>query len=87
LPGTIGMKPPHITTEAERKQVPEMTDLFVDTGLDGAGLKRAGVRVGTPIAPSTSFRRLSKNRVMGKAFDDRAGCYVLLKLLEEGGLP
>jgi endoglucanase len=24
---------------------------------------------------------------MGKAFDDRAGCYVLLRLLEEGGLP
>jgi len=87
LPGTIGMKPPHITTEAERKQVPEMTDLFVDTGLDAAGLKRAGVRVGTPIAPSTSFRRLSRNRVMGKAFDDRAGCFVLLRLLEEGGLP
>jgi putative aminopeptidase FrvX len=87
LPGTVGMKPPHITTEAERKQVPEMTDLFVDTGLDAAGLKRAGVRVGTPIAPSTSFRRLSKNRVMGKAFDDRVGCYVLLRLLEEGDLP
>lgn len=87
LPGTIGMKPPHITTEAERKSVPEMSDLFVDTGLDAAGLRRAGVRVGTPIAPSTSFRRLSKNRVMGKAFDDRAGCYVLLRLLEEGGLP
>lgn len=87
LPGTVGMKPPHITTEAERKQVPEMTDLFVDTGLDAAGLSRAGVRVGTPIAPSTSFRRLTKNRVMGKAFDDRAGCYVLLRLLEEGNLP
>lgn len=87
LPGTVGMKPPHITTEAERKQVPEITDLFVDTGLDAAGLKRAGVRVGTPIAPSTSFRRLSRNRVMGKAFDDRVGCFVLLRLLEEGNLP
>lgn len=87
LPGTVGMKPPHITSEAERKQVAEMTDLFVDTGLDAAGLQRAGVRVGTPIAPSTSFRRLSRNRVMGKAFDDRAGCYILLRLLEEGDLP
>jgi len=87
LPGTIGMKPPHITSIAERERVAEMSDLFVDTGLGAAALKRAGVRVGTPIAPSTSFRRLSKNRVMGKAFDDRAGCYVLLKLLEEGNLP
>jgi endoglucanase len=87
LPGTIGMKPPHITSAAEREKVADMSELFVDTGLDAASLKRAGVRVGTPIAPSTSFRRLSKNRVMGKAFDDRAGCYVLLRLLEEGGLP
>jgi putative aminopeptidase FrvX len=87
LPGTIGMKPPHITSVAERERVADMADLFVDTGLDAAALKRAGVRVGTPIAPSTSFRRLSKHRVMGKAFDDRAGCYVLLRLLEEGNLP
>jgi endoglucanase len=87
LPGTIGMKPPHITSAAEREKVLDMSELFVDTGLDAAGLKRAGVRVGTPIAPSTSFRRLSKQRVMGKAFDDRAGCYVLLKLLDEGNLP
>ncbi len=87
LPGTIGMKPPHITSPEERKKVPEMTDLFVDTGLDKAALTRAGVRVGTPMAPSTSFRRLSQKRVMGKAFDDRAGCYLLLRLLEDGDLP
>jgi endoglucanase len=87
LPGTIGMKPPHITTEAERKQVVEISDLFVDTGLDLKGLKRAGVRVGTPMVPSTSFRRLSRNRVMAKGLDDRVGCYVLLRLLEQGDLP
>ena len=87
LPGTIGMKPPHITSEEERRRVADMGDLFIDTGLDSAALPRAGVRVGTPIAPSTAFRRLSKNRVMGKAFDDRVGCFVLLRLLEEGNLP
>jgi putative aminopeptidase FrvX len=87
LPGTIGMKPPHITSEEERKRVPDMADLFIDTGLDSAALGRAGVRVGTPVAPAMSFRRLSKHRVMGKAFDDRAGCFVLLRLLEEGSLP
>jgi endoglucanase len=87
LPGTIGMKPPHITSEEERKRVPEMSDLFIDTGLDSSALGRAGVRVGTPVAPAMSFRRLSKHRVMGKAFDDRAGCFVLLRLLEAGDLP
>ena len=87
IPGTIGMKPPHITSEAERKSVPEMADLFVDTGLDRKALERAGVRVGTPMVPSTSFRRLSAHRVMGKAFDDRMGCYLLLRLLENGDLP
>ena len=87
LPGTIGMKPPHITSEEERRRVADMGDLFIDTGLDSAALIRAGVRVGTPIAPSTSFRRLSRNRVFGKAFDDRVGCYVLLRLLEDGNLP
>ncbi len=87
LVGTVGMKPPHITTEEERRKVPEPSDLFVDTGLDASVLARAGVRVGTPIAPANAFRRLSRNRVMGKAFDDRAGCYVLLRLLHGGDLP
>ncbi len=87
LPGTIGMKPPHITSEEERKRVTEMADLFIDTGLERAALERAGVRVGTPVVPAMSFRRLSRHRVMGKAFDDRAGCFVLLRLLEEGDLP
>lgn len=87
IPGTIGMKPPHITSEAERKSVVEMSDLFVDTGLDKKALERAGVRVGTPMVPTTSFRRLSKQRVMGKAFDDRVGCFILLRLLEDGDLP
>ena len=87
LPGTIGMKPPHITSEEERKRVADIGELFVDTGLGKAALDRAGVRVGTPMVPSTSFRRLSKNRVLGKAFDDRVGCFSLLRLLEEGTLP
>lgn len=87
LPGTVGMKPPHITSLEERSKVPEVGDLFIDTGLSRSSIERAGVRVGTPMVPATSFRRLSRNRVMGKAFDDRAGCFVLLRLLEEGHLP
>ncbi len=87
LPGVIGQKPPHITSEEERKRVLDMSDLFVDTGLDRAALTRAGVRIGTPMVPATSFRRLSRRRVMGKAFDDRAGCYVLLRLLHGEDLP
>jgi endoglucanase len=87
LYGTVGMKPPHITTEEERRKVLEPGDLFVDTGLDPGALTKAGVRVGTPMVPANPFRRLARGRVMGKAFDDRAGCYMLMRLLHEGGLP
>lgn len=87
LYGTIGMKPPHITSEEERHKVLEPSELFIDTGLDQAALTKAGVRIGTPIVPANPFRRLSRSRVMGKAFDDRAGCFMLLRLLYEGDLP
>ena len=42
LPGTIGMKPPHITTIAEREKVVDMSELFVDTGLDAGHEDLAG---------------------------------------------
>lgn len=43
----------------------------------------SGIRVGDSITWYPHFDQLSDDRVVGKAFDDRAGCAVLIQALEE----
>ncbi|MGX5086798.1 aminopeptidase [Enterobacter sp. UPMP2052] len=43
----------------------------------------AGIDAGDRVTFDTPFQTLPHNRVMGKAFDDRLGCYLLITLLRE----
>lgn len=43
----------------------------------------AGIDAGDRVTFDTPFQTLPHNRVMGKAFDDRLGCYLLIALLRE----
>jgi putative aminopeptidase FrvX len=79
---TIGVKPPHITTAAEREKVIPIDELTADTGLTKREMAARGIRIGTPMVPSTTFSQLTKNLVSGKAFDDRAGCTVMAALAD-----
>jgi tetrahedral aminopeptidase len=80
--GTIGVKPPHITSPAEREKVIPLDELTVDTGLTKGEMAGKGIRIGSPMVPATTFEQLSRNIVAGKAFDDRAGCAVMALLAE-----
>ena len=80
LHGTVGTKPPHILTEIERSMPIKIEDLFIDTGLSAQELKKAGVRIGTPMVPASNFHQ-SNGVAMGKAFDDRAGCLNMLNVM------
>lgn len=86
LPGIIGSKPPHIQKEEERKKIVTYDELFVDIGAesrDDAGA--LGVRVGDPIGFSVDYSKVGEDKVMGKAFDDRAGCAVIVEALKKIG--
>lgn len=77
--GVVSTRPPHITSEAERKKVLELDELYIDTGLGPGELAEAGVEVGTPIVP-VGAPRLRGRILSSKALDDRLGCYNLLRL-------
>lgn len=77
--GTAGAKPPHIMTEEEQKKLVKIEDMFIDTGLSRQELEEAGVRIGSPVVPFSSFFALNDQRAMGKAFDNRVGCLILLE--------
>ncbi len=74
LPGVIGVKPPHLMTPDEQKKVIEMKKLFIDVGASSREeVVEMGIENGSPIVADVEFKQLGKNRVTGKAFDDRAG--------------
>ncbi len=79
--GVIGMKPPHITKQEERKSVVEWRRLFIDVGAESREeVEELGIEVGSTATFAPFFRRAGKHRFMGKALDNRIGCYILTQL-------
>src|SRR5688572_17963617 len=75
--GVVGTLPPHITAESERSKAFKLEDLFVDIGATSREeAESRGITVGSPAVPGYPFERVDADLVMGKAFDDRAGCTV-----------
>jgi endoglucanase len=83
LHGIIGLKPPHIQKEEERKRVLSYDELFIDIGAENQEeAKKMGVRIGDPVGFDIKFVKVGKNVVIGKAFDDRIGCAVMVEALK-----
>ena len=80
--GVIGTPPPHILKPEDRKNPYKIEDLFVDIGVSSADeVAELGIRIGSPAVIAYPFESLNETFVMGKAFDDRAGCAVLIETL------
>ncbi|MFC2076985.1 M42 family metallopeptidase [candidate division KSB1 bacterium] len=83
VPGVIGSKAVHIMTAEERNKVPEIKDLFIDTGLSGEEVKRL-VAVGDRVVMDRQFADLGPS-LTGKCFDDRVGVFVMLEAMKKVG--
>ena len=83
FPGIIGSKPPHIQKEEERKKVLASDELFIDVGAETkeAALE-LGISVGDPVGFDVKYTPLAKDVVIGKAFDNRAGCATMVETLK-----
>lgn len=82
--GVIGTAPPHILKREERERPIKLEELFIDIGAGSRGeVEDLGIRIGDPAVVHYPFARLNERFVRGKALDDRAGCAVLIRALEE----
>ena len=82
--GVIGEKPIHLLKPEERKKGIKMEELFIDIGLSKAEEVKKYISVGDYIIlkqECTPF--IGNKRICSKAFDDRAGCFVMIKLIME----
>jgi endoglucanase len=83
VPGVVATKNPYEMEEEERKGPFKAKDLYIDVGLSGGKSPESlGIRPGDPVAPRFPFTVLDGGRaLMAKAWDDRAGCVMLIEVL------
>src|SRR6185312_2093148 len=73
----------HITTAAERGRVIPRNTVFLDVGAHTAAEVAAlGIGKGDPVAPWSPFEILNGTRYVGKAWDDRVGCAVMIEMMQ-----
>lgn len=82
IPGVIGAKPIHKQQPKERASVTKADQLFIDIGAASKEEAERYVRPGDVAVFDTKYERWG-NTVKAKALDDRVGCSILLRLLEE----
>ncbi len=80
--GVIGLSPPHLTSEEERKKMYEWKELAIDIG---ANSKDEAIRMGVkPMQPARwkkDFVVMGKH-IVTKGLDDRVGCAILYESLK-----
>jgi putative aminopeptidase FrvX len=86
IPGVICIKPVHLTRPEERGKVVSYDQLVIDIGTSSKSEAEKLVHRGDYAAFDVAFEELDE-LVKGKAFDDRAGCAVLVSLVERGPYP
>lgn len=82
VPGVIGVKPVHLTAGGEREQAVAIGSLRIDIGADGRDAAARRVKRGDYAVFATEMLDLGPT-LLGKAFDDRGGCAMLLDLLAD----
>ena len=83
IPAVVGMKPIHLTTAKERKEVPKTDKLYLDIGCTSKEEAEALVSLGDVGVFSDDVTEFGRGLLKAKAIDDRVGCAVLLDLLRQ----
>ena len=85
LVGVIGCTPPHMMPKEKRSKLIKKKKMFIDVGAsDRDEAEELGVRIGDPVVPVQTFTRMANEKLlMGKAWDDRVGCAVMIEVMKE----
>jgi putative aminopeptidase FrvX len=78
-----GIRDIHVLPPEDRTKVFARNDIFLDVGAKNAAEVAAlGIEPGDPVAPDSSFVVLNgSQRYLGKAWDDRVGCAVVIEVM------
>lgn len=87
IEGVIGALAVHYVKWDDPSRIASHRDLYIDVGASSATeVLEMGIKVGQPISYGNGLKLAGdkkRNRVIGKALDDRAGCAVLISLINK----
>lgn len=83
VPGIIGLKAIHLVSQDERKKAPKTDSLYIDIGAKDKNSALNMISLGDYGAFVTTSEEFGRDFFKAKAIDDRVGCAVMLKLLQE----
>ncbi len=84
LRGVIGNISAHMRKYDDPNKVRKGAELYIDCGANSAAdVAAMGIVRGDYATYATEVEEFGINKIMGKAFDDKAGCAVLIKALME----
>lgn len=78
--GVIGKMPIHLLAASEREKLPELSSLWVDTGLSADEIKQR-VKVGDPVSYAPNMQWLTEHRITSKALDDKIGVFIVAEVM------
>lgn len=81
--GVIGVKPIHLLESDKKAEIPQNDELYIDIGADSKEQAESLVSLGDAIYFNSEYCEFGKDKIKAKAIDDRLGCAMLLKLIEE----
>ncbi|MFC4874494.1 M42 family metallopeptidase [Negadavirga shengliensis] len=79
LIGVMGSKPIHVMTADEKNKLPQLTDYFIDLGMDKKDVEKF-VKVGDPITRERALIEMG-DCVNCKSLDNRVAVFILLESL------
>jgi putative aminopeptidase FrvX len=89
--GVIGRKPIHLLKDEDRKQLPEVKDLYIDIGARDADEAGKLVRIGDVAVIDAEPVEFRHDRIVSRSLDNRVGCYVAAEVARlvaaQGGAP
>lgn len=80
--GVIGCKPIHLTKGDEAKKAPKSSDMYIDIGARDKDEALCRVSIGDSAVFVGNFEKFSDTVFKSKAIDDRAGCAMLIDLIQ-----
>ncbi len=82
--GIIGNKAVHLCNDSEAVVVPKIEKMYIDIGAKSADEAKKYVSIGDCAYFKSDFIYFGENKVKAKAIDDRFGCAIMLKMINDG---
>ena len=83
VPGVIGAKPIHLQRPEERERAFTIQEMVIDIGAKSKDEAEKLVSLGEIAYFTTDYEELGPDKVKAKALDDRVGCALAIRLLQE----